>query len=236
MVDQGVIDVGKYADKILEINEYVNKPAFVNVDNKKYLVDYQDSDGYNTYAIINDNKVYGIAYDDRSNAVSIVKDSEVYIINQEKLLQKYDKEDYLEEELNIFVQNNNKYLSYTKILPSGQTLVLAYLANYSDYRILLNYLLNSDKKPYLISMTKPYFRLGSIYLYKSKNLQLTNNGYTTIGKIHLDYTFEEAEKLLMSKGLPTSIPDDIINTYLDKDNNIKTLKRIANEYKNNYIK
>ena len=233
MVDQGVID--KYSDLILEINEYVNKPEFVKLDNNKYLVDYQDSDGYNTYAIIKDNKVYGLAYDENSNAVSIVKDSKVYIMNQEKLLQKYNENDYLEEELGIIEQDNNKYISYTKILSNCETIVLAYLANHTDYRILFNYLLNSDKRPYLISMTKPYFRLGPINLYKTKNMIEDRYGYKSVGKIPFNYTYEEVDELLASKNLPNKIPDEIINTYLDKDNKIKILKRVANEYKNNYI-
>ena len=95
MVDHGVVDKSdynnQYVSKLLEINEYLTKPAFVNVDDKKYLVDYQNSDGYNTYAIVNDDNVYGLAYDENSNAVSIVKDNKVYIMNQEKMLQKYLK-------------------------------------------------------------------------------------------------------------------------------------------------
>ena len=85
MVDCGVIDESDYdnscVNKLLEINEYITKPAIVKVDNKKYLVDYQDSDGYNTYAIINDDKVYGLAYDELSDAVSMVKNKKIYIMN-----------------------------------------------------------------------------------------------------------------------------------------------------------
>ena len=116
MVDHGVVDKSdynnQYVSKLLEINEYLTKPAFVNVDDKKYLVDYQNSDGYNTYAIVNDDNVYGLAYDENSNAVSIVKDNKVYIMNQEKMLQKYDENDYLEEELNYYVDDDKKLLIY----------------------------------------------------------------------------------------------------------------------------
>lgn len=234
MVDHGILDKSDYnndyVNKLLEINEYLTKPAFINLDNKKYLVDYQADNGYNTYAIINDDNVYGLAYDEKTNAVSIVKDKKVYIMNQEKLLQKYDEDNYLEEELNMKEVDNNKFLTYYNYLDNNHILGLAYFAN-GNKDVLLNYLLNNKKRPFIISLTKVYLHLGLLSLYKNKNLKLLSNEYVTIDKKQDIYSLEEMDGLLKKMNFPSFIPDDIINTYLDNDNKIKTLKRVANEYK-----
>ena len=232
MVDHGILDKSDYnndyVSKLLEINEYLTKPAFVNLDNKKYLVDYQNGDGYNTYAIINDNKVYGLAYDDKSDAVSMVKDKKVYIMNQEKLLQRYNEDDYLEDELNISLINDNKYLTYIKYLAKGKSAGLAYLAN-GDKDILLKFLLSNKKRPLLISLTKIYLNLGIFSLYRNRNYELLNNYYLLRNTNQL-YSFDEIDNMLNEMQFPSYIPDDIINTYLDKDNHIKTLKKVVKRY------
>ena len=234
MVDHGVIDKSDYnndyVNKLLEINEYLTKPAFVDLDDEKYLVDYQNDDGYNTYAIINNDNVYGLAYDDKSNAVSIVKDNKVYIMNQEKLLQKYDENDYLEEELNYYCDNEKKLLVYSKLLDNGYSVILRYLANYKDYNVLLNFLSVHTKRPDLIIITKEYFRLGKIDFYKKKAMDLYYDNYITRGMHNIIYSLEETDELLSNLNLPNYIPKDLLNTYLDKDDKIKTLKKVVKKY------
>ena len=241
MVDQGLIDKcdynNDYVSKLLEVNEYLTSPAFINIDNKKYLIDYQDSDGYNTYAIVNDDKVYGLAYkEDNEEEVSFYKNNETYVYNQEKIFQKINKDDYIEDELSMTYKGDNNYLTYIKVSPSGYTCSLAYLANQKDNKILLNHLLAYKKRPLIIVIAKAYFRIGIINAYKSKTLQQYKDGYITTGIKNIYYTYNQVDKLLSDLNLPGFIPDDVIKTYLDKDEEIKTLKKVVKTYKNNYIK
>ena len=240
MVDQGLVDKSDFnsdlINKLLVVNESITKPAFINVDDERYLIDYQDNNGYKTYAIVNDNKVYGFAYDSLSDAVSMLKNDNVYKLNQEKLLQKYNSDDYLEEELNYYItDDNNKMLIYTKLLDNGFCVLLRYIANYSDDKILLNYLYNHLKRPDLIIITKEYFKLGRIHLYKKKSLDFINDHYITRGKYRMAYTKEQVDDVLSRLNLPSFIPQELLSTYLDKDNSIKTLKRVINKYEDNYL-
>ena len=102
-----------------------------------YLIDYQNDDGYITYAILEDNNVYGLAYNEDNQTTSIVKNEKIYVINNGPLLQKYNN-DYLEDEL-IYL-NNDKLLIYTKTLDNGYSVILRYIVNQHNYNILINHL------------------------------------------------------------------------------------------------
>lgn len=233
MVDHGIIDKSDYnnddINRLLEVNEYLTKPTIVKVDGKKYLIDYQKSDGYNTYAILDNNRIYGICYID--NSVSLYKDGNYYIMNQEKLMKKYNNNEELDEEFNIYEENNNKFLLYSKTLNNGYRIFLRSMANYDDYNLLLNYLYDHLKRPDLIIIIKMYFSLGLFNCYKKKSLDYYDNSYITRGKINISYSLEEMDELLSKLDLPSFIPKDLLGVYLDKDNCIKTLKNVVNEYK-----
>ena len=240
MVDHGIIDKSDYnndyVSKLLEINEYFTNPAFVDLENGKFLVDYQDSDGYITYAIVKDDKVYGFNYIEGTNIVSMVKDYHTYNLNQEKMLQKYDENDKIQEELNYYKDDDIKLLIYSKVLSNGYSVVLRYLANYIDCNLLLNYLYNYSKRPDLIIITKRYFKIGLLDFYKKKAMDLYKDSYITRGKYNISYSMNEVDELLSNLELPNFIPKDLLATYLDKDDTIKTLKRVVKTYKDNYMK
>ena len=102
--------------------------------------------------------------------------------------------------------------------------------------ILINHLANSLKRPDLILIVKDYIQLGKIDIYKRKFYDLIDNLYITRGIIRKEYYPEEFDNILKELNLPNYIPNDILNTYLDKDDQIKTLKKVVTKYQNNYIK
>ena len=137
--------------------------------------------------------------------------------------------------MNFYSDEDCKLIVYSKLLDNGYSVILRYIANYSDYNILLNYLYNHLKRPDLIIITKEYFRIGKIDCYKKKVLDYIDDSYLTRGRWKILYTKEEIDQLLQDLNLPGFIPKDTLTTYLDKDNQIKTLKKVVNVYKDNYL-
>lgn len=237
--------IAGYLKYIYQLTELEHPLAFIDTDKRRYMVtkilnlDEPVDNGFLiTYEEDGEIRPVGLFYDDDSYSVNKLTSS--YKVKDDMVVRE-NKYNLFKEQLSCIdtiESSPKKSFNYHQVDPLNRVVIdMHYIIDgYGDPNIALPYLKN--KKPsaieittqkHIIPKTKDYVLSDDTY-YRYKRL---NNDAVLLLSILKKYPYEDMMNLIQSYGYNTTIPDDLIHLYNGQDEEAKTLKRVADVYRNN---
>ena len=236
--------ISKYLNLIYGLTDISNPLAFVNVDNKKYMITKVDDE----YAP--DESKYAICYDEGNNIrlVGSFYDDNSFALNLGDIAYRFDNDGavVLEDQNNGYkqqlscnptIESNPKVsFNYSQIDPCNKrSLYLHYVVNgYNDPNVALPYLKNknANEVTYLhgiLSMRRSH-ALNDKYYYRYVRY---NDDTIILLPIVKHYTTEELMDYYQSLGFNPGVTDEMVELYTNRNKKVKTLKKVTDEYRKN---
>ena len=236
--------ISKYLNQIYSITDINNPLAFVTVNGKKYMITKVDDEEEP------ENSKYVICYDDGKEikTVGSFYDADSFALNLGDFAYRRDNDgvSVIENQINGFkeqlscdqtIETNPKTsFNYSQIDPlNRRSVYYHYIVNhFSNPDVVLPYL--KDKWPDQITYIHGLFNLKKSLVLNDRYYfrYIRCNDDTIILNFLLRYYLASSVlDYYQSLGFNRGVSDEMVEFYKDKNENVKTLKKVTDEYRKN---